>query len=84
MFTFPFPPAIGLTLYYSPHSYDDATELELDELRQTIGYPVPGVEARIVDLESGKEVEWDGETSGELQVSLPVRQEAYESEIAVI
>lgn len=40
----------------------------MDDLRGTIGYPVAGVEARIVDMQTGKEAPWDGETSGELEV----------------
>ena len=36
-------------------------------LRRKQGYFVPGVEARIVDHD-GRELPWDGETMGELQV----------------
>ena len=35
------------------------------------GRVVPGVDLRIVDLESGKEVPWDGVTFGEIQVRGP-------------
>jgi len=44
-----------------------------DELavRLTQGPPVPGVEARIVDLASGAELPWDGVQFGELQVRGP-------------
>jgi fatty-acyl-CoA synthase len=41
------------------------------ELRTTVGQPLLGIEARIVDLGSGEEQPWDGESSGELQVRGP-------------
>jgi fatty-acyl-CoA synthase len=41
------------------------------ELRTTVGQPIMGVEARIVDLGTGDEQPWDGESSGELQVRGP-------------
>ncbi|HZA79124.1 MAG TPA: long-chain fatty acid--CoA ligase [Acidimicrobiales bacterium] len=41
------------------------------ELRTTVGQPLFGIEARVVDLGSGKEQPWDGESSGELQVRGP-------------
>lgn len=47
-----------------------ATEEEQADLRASVGLPVLGVEARIAD-DAGSEVEWDGETSGELQVRGP-------------
>ncbi len=40
-------------------------------LRTTVGQPIMGVEARIVDLASGADQPWDGESSGELQVRGP-------------
>jgi fatty-acyl-CoA synthase len=40
-------------------------------LRATIGIPALGVQARVVDQETGQELPWDGETSGELQVAGP-------------
>jgi fatty-acyl-CoA synthase len=57
--------------------YDNASEEEIDELRQTVGYPVLGVESRIVDLDTNKEVVWDGEETGELQVRGPWIASAY-------
>jgi fatty-acyl-CoA synthase len=48
----------------------DRPDDELAELRATQGLPVPGVDARIVGP-GGDEVEWDGTTSGELQVRGP-------------
>jgi fatty-acyl-CoA synthase len=40
-------------------------------LRTTVGQPLMGVEARIVDVASGDEQAWDGQSSGELQVRGP-------------
>ena len=40
-------------------------------MRRTQGPPVPGVEMRIVDIESGAELPWDGEAFGEVQVRGP-------------
>jgi fatty-acyl-CoA synthase len=41
------------------------------ELRTTVGQPLFGVEARIVEPASIDELPWDGEASGELQVRGP-------------
>jgi fatty-acyl-CoA synthase len=41
------------------------------ELRTTVGQPLFGLEARIVDLSTNQEQSWDGESSGELQVRGP-------------
>jgi fatty-acyl-CoA synthase len=41
------------------------------DLRTTVGQPLMGVEARIVDVASGDEQPWDGQSSGELQVRGP-------------
>ncbi|MGH9250330.1 MAG: long-chain fatty acid--CoA ligase [Acidimicrobiales bacterium] len=41
------------------------------ELRTTVGQPLFGLEARIVDLGTSQEQSWDGESSGELQVRGP-------------
>ena len=41
------------------------------DCRASIGLPTLGVQARIVNQETGEEVPWDGETSGELQVAGP-------------
>ncbi|HKA83289.1 MAG TPA: long-chain fatty acid--CoA ligase [Acidimicrobiales bacterium] len=41
------------------------------ELRTTVGQPLAGLEARIVDLGTNEEQPWDGESSGELQVRGP-------------
>jgi fatty-acyl-CoA synthase len=47
------------------------------ELRTTVGQPSICVEARIARPDSGEAVEWDGETSGELQVRGPWIAAAY-------
>jgi fatty-acyl-CoA synthase len=41
------------------------------ELRTTVGQPLFGVEARVVEPGSVEELPWDGESSGELQVRGP-------------
>ncbi len=41
------------------------------------GLPVPFVEARVRTVEEGKEVPWDGQTMGEIQVRGPWIAEAY-------
>ncbi|MEX1217130.1 MAG: long-chain fatty acid--CoA ligase [Acidimicrobiales bacterium] len=49
--------------------------------RASIGLPAMGVQARIANQETGEEVPWDGETSGELQVTGPwVASEYYNDE----
>lgn len=55
-------------------------DLPLDEqfrVRAKQGTVVPGVDFRVVDLETGQEVPWDGETYGELQVRGPWIASAY-------
>jgi fatty-acyl-CoA synthase len=47
------------------------TEGDLLELRLKQGPPMPGVEIRITDLESGAELPWDGEAFGEIQIRGP-------------
>jgi len=54
--------------------------LPLDEqfrVRAKQGTVIPGVDFRVVDLETGQEVPWDGETYGELQVRGPWIARAY-------
>jgi fatty-acyl-CoA synthase len=50
--------------------FSDAPEDEQLDVRAKTGFLIPGVEARIVD-DSGKELPWDGQTFGELQVRGP-------------
>ena len=52
--------------------FADAPEAKLDELRQCIGYPIVGVETRIVNLETDEVLPWDGKATGELEVSVLV------------
>lgn len=55
-------------------------DLPLDEqfrIRAKQGTVIPGVDFRVVDLETGQEVPWDGETYGELQVRGPWIARAY-------
>jgi len=47
------------------------SEDEQADYRASIGLPAFGVQARIADQETGEELAWDGETSGELQVAGP-------------
>ena len=46
-------------------------EEEKAELRTSVGYPIFGVDFRVVDPSTGEAVEWDNERTGELQVSGP-------------
>eukprot|EP00045_Choanoeca_perplexa_P008940 m.84435 g.84435 ORF g.84435 m.84435 type:complete len:563 (+) comp14685_c0_seq1:68-1756(+) len=57
--------------------FADASEDKLDSLRQCIGYPIVGVETRIVNLETDEVLPWDGETTGELEVRGPWIASAY-------
>ena len=38
---------------------------------------MPGVESRIVDMQTGKEAPWDGKSSGELEVSATLMARAF-------
>ncbi len=49
----------------------DRDEAELADLRSTVGIVSVGVDVRVVEPGSTEPVEWDGETSGELQVRGP-------------
>jgi fatty-acyl-CoA synthase len=49
----------------------DGPDDELAELRACQGLPVTGVECRVTEPGTVKELPWDGETSGELQVRGP-------------
>ncbi len=49
---------------------DALPEQQQFDVRARHGLPAPGVDLRIVDAE-GRELEWDGETMGELQVRGP-------------
>jgi fatty-acyl-CoA synthase len=55
----------------------EGSEDELADIRAKQGLPLPGVDARIVDVESGQEVPWDGSSFGELQVRGPWVASAY-------
>ncbi|EGD73616.1 AMP-dependent synthetase and ligase [Salpingoeca rosetta] len=57
--------------------FQGADEATIDALRETVGYPLAGVEIRIVDQQTGEEVPWDGKASGELQVRGPWICSAY-------
>eukprot|EP00045_Choanoeca_perplexa_P015259 m.187670 g.187670 ORF g.187670 m.187670 type:complete len:567 (+) comp16933_c0_seq1:2496-4196(+) len=57
--------------------FADATEEEQDDLRRTVGYPVVGVEARIVNLATNEVLPWDGQQTGELEVRGPWVASAY-------
>ncbi len=53
----------------SHHENLDAEALV--EVRATQGQPVPLVDLRIIDMETGEEAPWDGATPGELQAAGP-------------
>ena len=55
----------------------DLSKEEKYGYRTKQGLPVPFVEARVRTVEEGKEVPWDGQTMGELQVRGPWIAEAY-------
>jgi fatty-acyl-CoA synthase len=46
-------------------------EEEKAERRTSVGYPIFGVDFRVVDPATGEAVEWDNDSTGELQVSGP-------------
>ena len=52
-----------------PRTWHSAEQAET--MRRTQGPPVPGIEMRIVDIESGAELPWDGVAFGEVQVRGP-------------
>eukprot|EP00054_Salpingoeca_dolichothecata_P010377 m.58017 g.58017 ORF g.58017 m.58017 type:complete len:552 (-) comp18959_c0_seq2:93-1748(-) len=58
------------TVVTIPEEMKDAPADVLAEIRSSIGRPVLGVEARIMN-DKQEEVAWDGETSGELQIRGP-------------
>ena len=59
-------------------SYQDDLPLEEQfRIKAKQGTAVPGVDFRVVDMETGKEVPWDNETFGELQVRGPWIAKAY-------
>lgn len=49
----------------------ELTEAELQQVRASQGQPVPLVDLRIVDPDSGAEQAWDGESAGELHAAGP-------------
>lgn len=55
----------------------DREDEVLIEIRAKQGLPLPGVDARIVDVETGHELPWDGLVFGELQVRGPWIAAAY-------
>jgi fatty-acyl-CoA synthase len=55
----------------------DRAQDQLVEIRAKQGLPLPCVDARIVDVDAGNEVGWDGESFGELQVRGPWVASAY-------
>ncbi len=65
-------------------SYQDDLPLEEQfRIKAKQGTAVPGVDFRVVDMETGKEVPWDNETFGELQVRGPwVARAYYKDELA--
>lgn len=51
----------------SPKTYLKADEQKRCQMQAMTGYPIPGVELRILD-EKGRELPWDGESIGEIVV----------------
>ncbi len=59
----------------------DKTEDEKLDIAATAGTIVGGVQARVIDMDSGQEAPWDNETTGELQVRGPwIAREYYKPE----
>lgn len=58
------------TLNTPKRSNIDLPEIEKDDLFQSVGRPVPGVELKITD-DDGNELPWDGEAFGALKVRGP-------------
>jgi fatty-acyl-CoA synthase len=65
------------SLSWAKRTLQDRSEEELVELRAKQGLPLPGVDARIVDVATGEELPWDGSVFGELQVRGPWIASAY-------
>jgi acyl-CoA synthetase (AMP-forming)/AMP-acid ligase II len=64
-------------LAWTKSTLTDRSEEELIDIRAKQGLPLPGVDARIVDVENGEELPWDGAVFGELQVRGPWVASAY-------
>ncbi len=61
--------------------YAGRSEDEIADARAAQGIPVPGVELRIADPETGEELAWDGKASGEVQVAGPwIARDYYDDE----
>jgi fatty-acyl-CoA synthase len=58
-------------------SLSGLTDDQKADLRTSVGYALPGVDIRIVEPDSTRELAWDGEQSGELQVRGPWIAAAY-------
>ncbi|MEM9037871.1 MAG: long-chain fatty acid--CoA ligase [Actinomycetota bacterium] len=58
-------------------AHADRSDEELADLRATVGTVVPGVEFRVTEPGTTDEIPWDGESSGELQVTGPWIASAY-------
>jgi fatty-acyl-CoA synthase len=59
------------------HKFQGLSEEEKNRLRAKQGFTAAGVDLRIVDLATNKEVSWDGKTYGEIQVRGPWVTRAY-------
>jgi fatty-acyl-CoA synthase len=53
------------------------TEDEIYALRQTQGLPIPLLQIKVVDQETGEELPWDGESIGDFHVRSPFTASAY-------
>ena len=65
------------SLSWVKSTLSDLSDEELVEIRAKQGLPLPGVDARIVDVETGEELAWDGQAFGELHVRGPWIASAY-------
>jgi fatty-acyl-CoA synthase len=67
---------LGTLAHLKKECLDLSTE-EQNRIRAKQGFPVAGVDLRVVDIASGKELPWDGKSFGELQVRGPWIARAY-------
>jgi fatty-acyl-CoA synthase len=56
---------------------ENGTEDEIYALRQTQGLPIPLVQIKVIDQETGAELPWDGESIGDFYVRSPFTASEY-------
>jgi fatty-acyl-CoA synthase len=72
-------PVAAISMLHSQH--DELSDEQQADLRARQGQPVPLVEIRLVDPDSGQEVPWNDEQTGEIQAAGPwIAREYYRGE----